>query len=158
VPRAGRLVSVAAVVVDLFLTRASGWILVVLIPATASLPYLMRRPSSAPPAPGGRHAPLLVLLRPHYLIGYAIAAVVLAHIWVPMSDGQAGAVDATGLYVATGASVLVFAQVAIGRTLRDPRLPGRRWIRRAHFWTMVAIAALAAIHIAINGGTLRSLL
>jgi hypothetical protein len=50
--------------------------------------------------------------RPHYLLGHAIAALVVAHLCVPMSDGEVGAIAASGLYVPTAAGVLVFLQVA----------------------------------------------
>jgi hypothetical protein len=143
-------------IVEALFTRSSGWVLVVLLATTITLPYLLR---GAVPASKGRPAPdFLQRLRPHFWLGYAILGLVFAHAWVAMSAGGAGRADLAGLFLATGALVLVVVQVAVGLNLRDLHRPGRRKLRRAHFWVMVGIATLAIGHIALDSGSLRAFL
>jgi hypothetical protein len=87
---------------------------------------------------------------PHYWLGYAIGGLVLAHAWVSMSAGFATHVDATGLYLATGALVLIILQVAVGLRLRERGRRNHRQLRRLHFFTMVAILTTAAAHIVLD--------
>ena len=135
----------------LLFTSLSGWVLVVLLGATVALPYLLR--GRAVVAPGDR-TPFLVRLRPHFWLGYALAPLTLAHLWPAMSGGWLRGADRPGLYLASGAFLLLFAQVALGRRLRTVRR-GRRSLRRLHFWTMAALGLLALGHVALDGATLR---
>jgi hypothetical protein len=137
-------------------TWASGWVLVVLIGTTVALPYVFRRGASA--ASGAKPRPFLERMRPHVWLGDAVVGLTVAHLWPAMSQGWARRVDALGLYLATGALLLAVAQVALGLGLRAAAGRRRRRLRRAHFWTMVALVALAAGHVARNSAALRVLL
>ncbi len=86
-----------------------------------ALPYAIRRGVFVTSQSAGRPHPFLEPMQPHYRLGYAIAGLVLAHAWVSMSAGLATHVDAAGLYLATGAFVLVVLQVGIGLRLRARR-------------------------------------
>lgn len=65
---------------------------------------------------------------------------------------------AAGIWVATGALLLVFGQVSIGWGLRTARGADRRRRRRLHFLTMTALVAAGLVHVALNGPVARSLL
>jgi hypothetical protein len=143
-----------------FLTSASGWILVALAAVAIALPFLLRRTtlSVALGLVDARSTPYLRRMRPHYWLGYLITGITLAHAVVPMAAGFAGRVNALGLYLATGALFLLFGQVLLGMSLRQPGVSGRRGIRRWHFWGMVGIVTLGVGHIALNSPTLRVLI
>lgn len=131
---------------NLVLTGASGWVLVLLLPLTIALPFVLRRRTrrTADEGPaGGRW-------RLHYWLGYGIAALAAAHAVVPTSTGLALRANAAGLYLATAALLLVFIQVFVGLLLREPSLRNRPVMRRWHFWGMAGIVVLALGHIALN--------
>ncbi len=131
---------------NLVLTGVSGWVLVLLLPLTIALPFLLRRRkqhTSDEGLRGGRW-------RLHYRLGYVIAALAVAHAVVPTSTGLALRVNAAGLYLATAALLLVLVQVFVGLLLREPSLRNRPTMRRWHFWGMAGIVALALGHIALN--------
>lgn len=142
-----------------FVTSASGWILVVLATTTILLPFLLRRTalSVALGLVDAHGTPYLRRMRPHYWLGYLITGTTLAHAVVPMEAGFAGQVNALGLYLATGALFLLFGQVMLGRSLQRPDTSGRRTLRRWHFWVMVGIVTLGIGHIVLNSPTLQSL-
>src|SRR5215469_15270063 len=113
------------------ITRATGWALMVLLLATIFYPFLLRSGL-------------------HYWLGYSVAGIVIIHLWIPMSAGLAGRVNAAGLYLATVALVLIFVQVSLGRRLSWPKLSIRRVVRRWHFGVMVGILVFVLGHIALN--------
>jgi hypothetical protein len=131
---------------DLYVSGMSGWVLVLLLPLAIALPFLLRRGKT------GIHdqRPLVQRLRSHYRLGYAIAALAVIHAWIATGTGLALRANTTGVYLATGALFLVFAQVFLGLLLREPRLRRRRVLRRRHFWDMAGIVSLALGHIALN--------
>jgi cytochrome b561 len=135
---------------------ASGWLLVALLALTIALPYRLRRrrpplhrppvpPAPPPPArPAGRRR-----LRFHYWLGYAIAALALAHGTASMTRGIAGRAHPAGLKLASLALLVSFGQVGIGLWLRGKS--GRRaTVRRIHFWVMAALVALVVLHVALD--------
>jgi hypothetical protein len=137
------------------LAEASGWVMAGLTVLTVALPYLVRR--GRPPAA------YLARLRPHYWIGFTIAGLSLLHAGLAMSSGAApgGADWAVGIWVATGALLLVFGQVSLGLGLRST--PGlgdaeRLRRRRLHLLVMVALVAGGLVHVVLNGPLVRSLL
>jgi hypothetical protein len=132
-------------------TSTSGWVLIVLLIATIVYPFLLRRGWLGPVQP------FLRRMRLHALLGYSIAGIGLLHAWVPMSAGFANRVDALGLYLATGAWLLVLLQVGLGMFLSQPKLGPRRMLRRWHFWVMVGLATLVVAHVVLNSGTLQML-
>jgi cytochrome b561 len=145
-PRAGTsLISVLA--------EWSGWVVAVLTGVTITLPYLLRRRL--------RWAgPYLERLRPHYWIGFTIAGLSLIHAGLAMSSGPIpGGVDWTvGIWVATGAMLLVFGQLSLGLGLSRPVAPERKRRRRLHFLTMTLLVAGGGAHAVLNGPLLRGLL
>ncbi len=137
------------------LAEASGWVIAVLTCVTVALPYALR----------GRLPPVAYLerLRPHYWIGFTLAGLSLLHAGLAMSSGPTpgGADWAVGIWVATGALLLVFGQVSLGLGLRGaPGLSGpeRRRRRRLHLLTMVLLVVGGLTHVALNGPLVRSLL
>jgi len=48
--------------------------------------------------------------------------------------------------------------VMLGRQLRWPKLSKRRVVRRWHFWVMIGIVAFVLGHVALNSGTIQSLI
>jgi hypothetical protein len=131
---------------DLFFSGISGWILALLLPLTIALPFLLRR---VKPGVSGRY-PLVQRLWPHYWLGYAIVALAVIHAWIATGTGLALRANTTGVYLATGALFLVFAQVFLGLLLRVPSLRRRTEVQRRHFWVMVGIVTLTLGHIALN--------
>lgn len=135
------------------LAESSGWAIAALTGVTVALPYVLRR--GARPA-----AAYLVRLRPHYWIGFTLAGLSLLHAGLAMSSTPTpgGADWAAGIWVATGAMLLVFGQVSIGWGLRTVRGAERRRRRRLHFLTMTALVAAGLVHVVLNGPVTRSLL
>jgi hypothetical protein len=123
----------------------SGWVLVMLLPVTIALPFLARRARRGLTGP-----PLRQRLHPHYWLGYVIAAIVVVHAGVSTGTGAALRADAPGVYLATGALLLVFVQLFLGLLLREPSLRRRTVVRRRHVWVMAGIVALALGHIVLN--------
>ena len=138
-----------------FLTSLSGWIQIPLFGAIVPLPYLLR--GKAFRTAGVRAGPFLERMRLHYWIGFAIAALAFVHATVPMTSGPVRGANITGLYLATGALFLVLIQVFLGISLRNPRLPDRRTVRRWHFWIMAAMASAGLVHIWLNSALLQTI-
>jgi hypothetical protein len=133
------------------ITSLTGWMLMILLIATIMYPFLLRRGLLGPVQP------FLKRMRFHYWLGYSIAVIVIVHLWIPMSDGLAGKVNAVGLYLATIALMLIFVQVSLGRRLSWPKLSARRIVRRWHFWVMMGIVIFVLGHIALNSATIKIL-
>jgi hypothetical protein len=63
----------------------------------------------------------------------------------------------TGIWVATGAMLLVLGQVTIGMRLRTLQGRARLRQRRMHFWVMTLIAAGGLVHVVLNGPVVHAL-
>jgi hypothetical protein len=135
------------------LAETSGWAIVALTGVTVVLPYLFRRR-------GWRGGSYLDRLRPHYWIGFTLAGLSFVHAGLAMSAGTTpgGAGWAIGIWVATGAMLLVLGQVSLGLGLRRPGGDDRRRRRRLHFLTMVGLVAAGLLHVVLNGPVVRALL
>lgn len=133
------------------ITSVSGWVVALLLPAATALPFLLRRGGQA--IAGG--APIGRRWRRHFWLGYAIAALALIHAAYSTGTGLALRAAMSGIYLATGALLLVFAQVFVGLLLREPSLRNRPALRRRHFWGMAAIVVLVLGHIALNSALLH---
>lgn len=133
------------------ITSVTGWVLLALLLATIVYPFLLRSGLLGPVQP------FLKRMRLHYWLGYSIAAIVLVHLWIPMSASLAGKVNAAGLYLGTVALILIYIQVSLGRSLHWPKLSARRLVRRWHFWVMVGIVVFVLGHIALDSTTVQKI-
>ena len=129
----------------------SGWLAALLLPLAIALPFLLRRRGDsiidgAAPEPRWRR---------HFLAGYSVAVLVLLHAAYSTGTGLALRAGTLGIYLATGALLLVLAQVFVGLLLREPRLRDRAALRRRHLWIMAAIVVLVLSHIALNSALIH---
>lgn len=119
-------------------SASSGWVAFVLLPLAALSGWMLRRI-------GGRYA---VRMRPHYVVGYGAVTLAAAHAWA--ATGTMGGADARGIWIATAAFLALLAQTFFGVSLQAPgayRVLLRRW----HGVTFLAVLALAAVHVVLNG-------
>ena len=123
-------------------TALSGWGAVALFGSGLAMPYLLRTP--------GAKTPYLRRIWPHLWVGYLAFLVSFAHAWFTMRSGHMGGINAAGVWIATIALLIMLWQIAVGLMLRDPGQSNRRALRRTHFWTMTLVAALIAVHVALN--------
>jgi hypothetical protein len=130
------------------ISSVTGWGLIVLLIVTTAYPFLLRGGMLGPVQP------FLRRMRVHYWLGYGIASITLVHAWVAMSEGTAGRLNSSGLYLATVALLLMVVQIVLGRRLSFPKLQIRRVVRRWHFWVMVGIVVFVVGHILLNGGVI----
>lgn len=133
------------------ITSITGWLLMACLLVTIVYPFLLRLGLLGPVQP------FLRRMRLHYWLGYGIAVIVLVHAWIPMSARLAGQVNAAGLYLGTGALLLIFVQVMIGRNLSWPKLSLRRVVRRWHFWIMIGIVVFVIGHVVLDSTMLHLL-
>ena len=135
------------------LTEASGWVIAALTVVTITLPFALRRRLKWA-------GPYLQRLQPHYWIGFTIAGLSLIHAGLAMSTGPIpSSVDwSVGIWVATGAMLLVFPQVSLGMGLRQPASPERKRRRRLHLLTMGLLVCAGVAHLLLNGPAVRGLL
>jgi hypothetical protein len=140
-----------------FLVSVTGWAAVLGTGIEAALPYIFRNTlRNPPPSAGGlpeRMPNLRAKMWPHYWLGYALLALVLAHTSFVMGPVM-GRTDATGIWAATLALCLLFLQVSVGLILKSGtniRSSNQRSIRRWHFWTMLGFIGLVLIHLLRNG-------
>ena len=137
-----------------FYASALGWLASIFFACESVLPYLLRTSALSRwlgIAGGGGTKPYFARMRAHYWIGYALFPMALVHAWIPMARGGARGANMTGLWLATGALLLLLFQLVLGLSLRRVHLPERTKVRRMHYWLMVAIAASVLAHIWLNG-------
>ena len=142
-----------------FIASASGWSLVVMTAVTLSIPFLLRRQLRGVQlrVKFQKGRAFLKRMWPHYWLGYAIAAVTLVHAVLALGSGGGRNADLLGLFLASTALFLVFAQVLLGLNLRRPGIPSRRALRRMHLGLMISIVVLGLGHILLDSPTLHSL-
>lgn len=119
-------------------TASTGWIAVLLLAVASALPLLLRRLRAR--GPNG--------MRAHYLLGFAIPALVLMHSSLVMTRMRG--TDVTGIWFATVALVGLFVQMSLGIELRAPPWGKPRGLRRWHLVVMLATSGFIAGHIALN--------
>ena len=147
-------------------TEWTGWLVAVILGVQIALPFLLRRVPKTAASPGvspgtipqAKQAPAKQVpgnsMRWHYLLGFVLPAVALAHGWIPMASGHMPRTNIAGLWLATFALALMFLQLLIG--LATQQVSGRgnvvaqTVLRRVHFVAMLAIAALALSHMLLN--------
>ena len=93
--------------------------------------------------------PYIVRLQPHYWIGFLTLAAALLHAVIALQMPRFGGANMTGIWVAIVALVVLLAQAALGSVLQYA-FAGRRYFRRLHFWSGIALVPLLAVHLALN--------
>jgi thiosulfate reductase cytochrome b subunit len=137
------------------LVSMTGWVAVLATGIEAALPYIIRdaMKGSAPQISAGgsllRHPGLRAKMWPHYWAGYVLLAFVLAHASFVMGPAM-GRSDPAGIWAATLALGLLFAQVGVGLVLKSGS-NNQRQLRRWHFWSMIAVVGLIVTHLLRNG-------
>lgn len=142
----------------MYVASLTGWLGFLLIGATISLPYIVRKPlaaNSARPAPKG-NASFLDGMRPHAYLGYIILALVVGHAYLAMTAATMSRSNQTGIWLAMLALIAIVAQAAVGRQLLERQCPQRRTLRGYHFWTMAAVVILVLGHTLLNGSMLQT--
>ena len=126
---------------ETFLAGASsGWVALACIPLAALVGWYLRRRRSI--------APLVVRMRPHYIIGYGTLILALLHVWFSMASMRVA--NALGLRLAVLALIVIAVQAVIGASLQDPgryRRPIKGW----HIALFVAALALSLAHALLDG-------
>jgi hypothetical protein len=136
----------------------TGWLAVLGIGVEASLPYLLRkipgkvlRNTTLPPSVPSSHERSLDLqsgMRPHYWLGYALLALILAHTSFVMGPAM-GRSDSLGIWAATVALCLVFLQIGLGLILKSGAA-NQRQVRSWHFWSMMCLIGSVLTHVLRN--------
>ena len=136
-----------------FYTSVSGRIATILIGIEIVLPYLLRRSwlSMRLGVAQGFGGPYLKRMSAHYWAGYLLVGLSFLHAWVPMRAGHMQRANTMGLWLASAALFLLFAQLALGLLLQVARVQERRMIRGWHYWVMIAVVVLVAGHVWLNG-------
>ena len=134
-----------------FYTSATGRIALILIGLEILLPYLLRRThlSESLGIAQSYTRPYLQRMWPHYWAGYLLLILSLAHAWIPMAAGRMPTTSLTGLWLATLALALLFFQLFLGLTLQTAG-ETRRFLRVAHFWTMLVVSVPVLAHVYLN--------
>ena len=132
-------------------TSGSGWVLLALLAVTIAVPFALRWRCAT-------QRPLRQRLRPHYWLGYVIAALALVHAGLATGSGLALHANATGMSLATAALLLVGAQVCLGLLLREPSVRNRPALRRRHLWVMIGIVVVTVGHIILNSPVVHRLI
>ncbi len=132
-------------------TELSGWAVTLLFCVTVVLPFWYRWRSPDADA-------FLIRMRTHFSIGFAIAVLSLLHAVLAVSSLAGDSPYLIGLAVATLGLFAAFGQVGLGLRLRQRRGRYRGWLVAAHVGTMVALAALGATHLVLDGTFTRCFL
>ena len=117
---------------------AAAWIATALFPSTAAAGFVLRRFVS------GRFA---VRLRPHFVLGYAVFVLALAHTALAM--GAMHMLSATDLWLATLALAGLALQAFLGASLQAPGVY-RTVLRRLHLATTWSVALFIAAHVLLT--------
>jgi hypothetical protein len=118
----------------LLLGQASGWATLGLAVAAVALAYLFRDR----------------LIAWHYTAGYAVAGLTVLHAWLSISPQAHSTAFTVGVWIATGAMLLIFAQVAVGLRLRQLGGDERVRQRRLHLQLMAVLALAVVAHLVLN--------
>jgi uncharacterized membrane protein YadS len=117
---------------------AVAWLSALLFPSTGVVGWLLRR---------RRSGAIAMRLRPHFILGYAVLALAVAHVAFAMN--RMGVLSATNAWIATFALLGLGLQTFIGLSLQAPgayRLTLRRW----HLATMATVAVLITGHVLLT--------
>jgi hypothetical protein len=126
-------------------SSAAAWAAVMFLAVEIGLPYYLQRARAFAVAGS---SPFRERLRPHYWLGYALAALSTVH--GSLVGPAMARSDQTGIWAATFAWGLLFVQVALGLALQGGTA-NRRRVRRIHFWSMLLLSGLVVVHVWRNG-------
>ncbi|HMF29502.1 MAG TPA: hypothetical protein VKE42_12055 [Candidatus Cybelea sp.] len=117
---------------------ATAWFATALFPSTAAAGFIFRRFAS------GAFA---IRLRPHFVLGYAVFALALAHTAFAM--GAMRTLSAIDLWLATLALSGLAVQAFLGASLQAPGVY-RTVLRRWHLATTWSVAFFIAAHVMLT--------
>lgn len=137
------------------ITSTSGFLILLLIVITLTLPYTLRRQMRAA---GMQVSTVWQRMKTHYWIGYAILALTLLHMYVSMGSGMLRRTNTLGIDLAVLGLLMIFAQVALGMNLERAGGRRRRSLRKLHFALMLGIVSVILLHVALNGILLQALI
>lgn len=129
-------------------TRATGWIVCVLLAGSIALVYWRRR------NPGATWNTLWL----HFVAGWAAVLLTYAHLDVSMRGKLAGLTPGWALWLATVGFVLLIVQLYAGNRLRRQAGAATPALRGTHRGIMFAATAIIVVHLLVNGSSLRALL
>src|SRR5262249_24074263 len=133
----------------------SGLLMVIAVPLTVAIPYSLRRglfPEGILTF-AGKSREFLQRMRPHYWLGYVLAALTLLHAVLAVPTGVAVDINPLGIPLAALGLFILLFQLTLGNQLTrpdrpdDPNQPQRGALRALHFWTMVTLVILGLGHI-----------
>lgn len=83
----------------------------------------------------------------HTIIGFVLSPLAFAHAWFSMKLPSIRATNASGLWIATAALLLLAAQALTGMTMLPQIRPQRVAIRRGHFAMAILLGTLVSAHV-----------
>jgi cytochrome b561 len=122
-----------------FLLAMSGWLAATAFGTTLVVPWAVK----AFRIHGRERCRFMAL---HFALGVAIPLIGLAHGVIPMSAMDISGLAKPGFTLGLSALLMLFAQIALGVSLRGAKTKQRQ-LRRAHLATMLALAGLIGMHI-----------
>lgn len=143
----------------IYISSATAWLVVVLIAATAVIPYLVRptRLSAWLGLRDARKGGSIRRMGLHVWLGYAIVVLASVHTAAAMSLGDMTRFDPAGLWFATVAFASLLIIFSLGRRLTQPLGRSRPEYRTWHFWMAIVLIASAFGHTLLNSPTVRLL-
>ena len=120
-------------------SAATGWLATIMVILAAIAGVFIRRLRKTPP--------LVLRMRPHYVIGYAALALASLHGFFAM--GAIHGADGAGLRAATVAIFALGIQTFVGASLQDPG-SYRRVLRGWHIGVFAALIFSIGYHVMAN--------
>lgn len=131
------------------ITSRTAWIVALLLVMQASLALFRVR---ALPATSASAFPARAwLLTAHAILGFVLPPLTLMHAWNSMRLPGASGTSAPGLWIATGALLLLVVQAASGASLLRRNQLLHSGTRRLHLAMAAVLVVLAGIHVVLNG-------
>jgi len=131
------------------ITSRTAWVVALLLVMQASLGVFRVR---ALPATSVSAFPARAwLLTAHAIVGFVLLPLTLMHAWNSMRLPGMSRTSVPGLWMATGALLLLVAQAASGASLLRLNEPQRNGTRRLHLAMAAVLVMLAGIHVVLNG-------
>jgi hypothetical protein len=117
---------------------AAAWLATMLFPSTAAIGFVLRRFA---------RGAFAIRLRPHFVLGYAVFGLALAHTAFAM--GAMHTLSAADLWLATLALSGLGVQAFLGASLQAPGVY-RAVLRRWHLVTTWSVALFIAAHVILT--------